>query len=524
MDPKLYIELNKAWKSTCRILLGDEVGELKDYEEWLREYFPAISKRKSHVSKKEVAIAMDDYCKTANFVSSDEVKEKTIDPLTINEIKDIDSILRAISEKWEYCGNRALGNSASVEGVDLAFDSRNIYDSINLDTFTDAFLVFNVNRSKFAFGSGNFGESEFLIKFIRGTNVKRCFNCSHAFDSSELYCSHHMYACHDMLFCFHQINKNSCIGNLPLPKDKYLATKAKLLSEIRDEMKRSKGFPSIFQLVPNKTPGFEMKTPAKSKMKGDMSRIEKAFSSTFKIIFKKDFRDIGEYEGWLSRRIVPLKGITSPFGVDIFIVQYHPSFRAFSLIPEKRSVTYEEGMELGKLHITEDKLTGLEKVKEWFSEFCCFSVEYFSGENSNIISTPTVDHSANIYKTYTSIYSENCGVDSWALFSKYLFGCHWTRDSQFCVKCYNGHFLNRCFEVDSSIRCLDTLFSHNCEGLSEAMFCFNVKGKRYAVGNLELPKEKYAKLRDSVVEQIADEILKKKEYKLDAFNVGCCGR
>ena len=84
--------------------------------------------------------------------------------------------------------------------------------------------------------------------------------------------------------------------------------------------------------------------------------------------------------------------------------------------------------------------------------------------------------------------------------------------------------LNRCFEVDSCSNCADTLFAHNCEGLNEAMFCFNVKGKRCAIGNAALPPEQYKRIKNSLVEQMADEIIKNKRLRYDIFNIGCAGR
>jgi hypothetical protein len=53
------------------------------------------------------------------------------------------------------------------------------------------------------------------------------------------------------------------------------------------------------------------------------------------------------------------------------------------------------------------------------------------------------------------------------------------------------------------------------------MFCFNVKGKRYAIGNAELPPDQYRKVKDMLVEQMADEIVRTKELKCDIFNIGC---
>ena len=35
MNSQNYEVLNKAWKSTCKVLFGAEIGDMKDYEPWL---------------------------------------------------------------------------------------------------------------------------------------------------------------------------------------------------------------------------------------------------------------------------------------------------------------------------------------------------------------------------------------------------------------------------------------------------------------------------------------------------------
>jgi hypothetical protein len=57
--------------------------------------------------------------------------------------------------------------------------------------------------------------------------------------------------------------------------------------------------------------------------------------------------------------------------------------------------------------------------------------------------------------------------------------------------------------------------------MSDAMFCFNVKGKRNAIGNTQLEPGRYKAIKDSLIEQIADEIMKNKGLRLDIYNMGC---
>lgn len=519
----VYEQLNKDWKSTCKILFGEDIGDLKEFDPWLREFYPTVHKRKSYLSGKEVSLLMDDYCGDANFISMDESKETTIDPLTINEVKDVDSILEAVSEKWRYTGNRALGNSTSVESSDLIMDSQYIGECMSLTRASHAYLTFDALDFKYAFGSGFFSQDcEFLVKHLRGSNDKRCFSTVYVQDSSDLYLSMHCYGCHDLLFSFNQRNKRNMIGNLELPKDKYQEVKTKLLSEIKTELKKNKKFPSLFDLVSTEPLDKSISVSISSDdKKEDMTPIEKAFLSTFKVIFKRDASSLADYERWLTKRTVPLKEYTSPFGSPVYLPASHQSFRIFDIFPKERLVTYGEAMELGTISMSEEHIANIERIKEWVSKTCCFPTEFYHGEFSNTIKSPVILNSSNVYKSYTAVRAEYTGITSWPIQSKYVFGCHWVTDSQYCLKSYNSLALTRCFEVDTSTRCTDTFFSHDSEGLTDCMFCFGAKGKRYAIGNASTQPDKYKSIKSSILQQLGDELESNKDLKWDIFNIGC---
>jgi hypothetical protein len=51
------------------------------------------------------------------------------------------------------------------------------------------------------------------------------------------------------------------------------------------------------------------------------------------------------------------------------------------------------------------------------------------------------------------------------------------------------------------------------------MFCFNAKGKRYAIGNAQLQPDQYRRIKDMLVGQMADELIKNKQLKWDIFSI-----
>ncbi len=522
MNKQVYDQLNKEWKSTTRILLGEELGELKDFEGWLNEYCPKSAKRKSIISGKETTLCSDNYSPNAKFIRAEEKSES--EALGINEIKDIDSIIEAVSEKWVYVGNRVLGNSSSVDSSDLVIDSKNVLNSTNISESTNISNSFLIRLgSKNIFGSGFFGKAEFVVKLFAGFNIKRVFESYSIDDSSDIYYSHACIGCSDLLFSFFQKNKRHCIGNLQLERDKYLELKKKLLAEIVLELKKSKTFPSLFNFVPDavpqQIPSITKQKYSKELEKTDMGIIEKAFSNTFKVVFKREPENIDKYEALLSRHIIHTKSINSIFGDKIQYVDYG-EVKTFSKAPKSRMVSVREGVELGKIKLKESDLVSIEKIKSAIGEIGYFTIEIFNGTYSNIIDSPLISSSSNIYKTFDVTLSTHTGITSQALNSKYIFGGDRVMNSEFAINCYNSLYLTRCFEVDSSLKCNDSMFCHNVEGLSDALFCFNVKGKRQAIGNRTLERAEYNKIKDALVEQIADEIIKNKTCRLDIFTIG----
>jgi len=47
-----------------------------------------------------------------------------------------------------------------------------------------------------------------------------------------------------------------------------------------------------------------------------------------------------------------------------------------------------------------------------------------------------------------------------------------------------------------------------------------VKSKRYAIGNVEIGKEKYLKIREIVLKELVEEI-KNRKLKFNVYSLGC---
>lgn len=237
------MKVNDAFKTTCRIVLGREIGELEEYEEYFME---ALIGRyvKSNFSGEKVFCTSGEYCSGARFFDYEAEREQVAKlmakPLNINEIKDVDSLFRAVNERVVYSGNKVLGNSKCVEGSDNILDGMHILKSSVLENCAYTAYSYGSGRSKYMFAVTSSGESESIIRCFYNLKLKRSFECSYTNISSDCYFCYNLLNSQDCMFSFNLRSKRNVIGNIQLERTRYSGLKTKLLGEIVDELRKRK--------------------------------------------------------------------------------------------------------------------------------------------------------------------------------------------------------------------------------------------------------------------------------------------
>jgi hypothetical protein len=173
------------------------------------------------------------------------------------------------------------------------------------------------------------------------------------------------------------------------------------------------------------------------------------------------------------------------------------------------------------LNRNELQLLTLANASDVLAEIKPTTPETIYGENIGTEESCCYGPTQYCYKVTFTWFSKYIACSFWARTSEYLFGCsNAAVESSFSLKCYSSTKLTRCFEVSDSSNCSDCYFCHNCEGLMECMFCFNTKGKRYAIGNVEIGREAYMKIKKMLQNEIVSELEQTKSFRYDIYSIG----
>lgn len=246
------MDINDAWKDTCRVLLADEVGELDEFEAYLTQYVEQPQTRQSVLSHQPVMVSSPHFGKSARFISNDEMAQyqkaaKAL--LHINEVKDLDSLCQALSDRFIYSGNIVIGNSSEVSLSDSCANSQFVQRSIRV--FDSKFVAFSsdVRYGECIFGSDKVPASRFIISSSHTHKSIRCFECISVMICADCYYSAHLEDCQNCLFSFNQKNKRNLIGNLAFAPDEFIKLKSKLLGEMAESFKSKKSVLPLVDLI-----------------------------------------------------------------------------------------------------------------------------------------------------------------------------------------------------------------------------------------------------------------------------------
>jgi len=248
-------------------------------------------------------------------------------------------------------------------------------------------------------------------------------------------------------------------------------------------------------------------------------KLEEAFATTTKLLFGKPLPGLGKYAKWLSKRIPPAKAVPSALGGGTV---YVPEYGFFKVVPMKNMVSYSQQAEVSQKNIGElDGSETIASIAAKLPAFAYFVPGFMEGTNINVKDSSGCIDCLNLQNCYDPFTSKNSAYAHSIMDADSLFGAFRIKGGGFSIHCYNCVRVQRCFEMDGAKNCSDCCFCHNVESMESCMFCFNTKGKRFAIGNVELPKEQYLKIKQKLFSEMAGMLEKGGGLPFDIYDVLC---
>ena len=511
-------KLNEDFKKTCKLLFGEEIGELAEFSPYLAEALFPCRMAKSSVSGKPMMMSSHLYSEKAAYAAQDEISIAPSKPFSINDIKDIDSLFRAASERAVFCGNKVFGRNMNVT------ESDNIVDSIEVlrshDVYNSKYAAYcSIGRfSESIYGVSDFWNCSHAMRsvacFVKG--AIRSFECYYSTGISDSYYTSNCSACTNCMFSFNLRNKHFAIGNLVLPKDRYLALRQKLVSEMAEKLKKGK---RIFSLADLSTMGTGTSEDVRLPPSIVPLEVEKAFSSTTKIVLGKERQGSHRYADWLLKNTISKKKVKGAFGSPTYKVD----LPLLGKIPGSRLAPIDEALTSSAQHIqiADGESLSLDETARRASKIAVFTFELRDGMAQNTVDTAAASDATNTYLLWWTRAASYAAYSTLVTESKYIFGGYArVLNSEFCINCYNVTNVKNCFETDSSYQCRNCYFCHNCENVEEGILCFNAKGLRYAVLNTQVPKEEYLRIKKILLDYVNKELDAKGKLDFDIFSIG----
>ena len=518
-----YSYSDKHFREACKVILGADVGALKDYEQWLFSLKQPMGNAKSSVSGTPLALVSPDFPQAARYLTMGEASAAKPAPFSVNEIKDIDSLFSAARERFTYSGNLAFGNSQFVEGSADVSDSFYVYKSARVSGCKAVACSTIVKDSNYLFGCNVASKDEHCMRCHQFTFNTRCFEMNICTSNSDGYYLYDCLGCKDIMFSFGQRNGVNMVGNLALPKDKYLGLKSALLEQMRCELAAKKKLPSLQDIFTEAarepaqiTP--EMKKCAK-KFEHNASRdsVQKAFDSTCGIVLGAQAGELSRRKAWLARHNIQIRMVQSALGSGAVPAASYVNLQA---LPDARYVNLDEAKALlPLLRLTDGEAAELSiaNAGKTLGRILLITPQFHEGTNLNVYGCPIVLWSSDCEWVHGCVFMKKSAYSTWGRDSEHLFGCAFCYDSGFNIKCYNSFKIRNCFEVDSARSSTGCYYCHNIENCHDAIFCSNAKNLRYAVCNQEVGKEEFARVKALLLAKVAGELKEKGECTADVY-------
>jgi hypothetical protein len=236
-----------AFGKTAKLVLGEELGSIAEYEKWLMRYLYPTKFVKTAIDKKRLFIVPGffyiGYVPESRIICNSEVEKSQEKKIDASRISSLEGVKGVLGEIGYYNIEKMWGNYSNITDSIFYGDSINVHHCADVhDSKEVAYSQFISMKCECVFGSYRLFSSKFCINCYNSTEISVCFECDSCKGCGGLMFCHNCENVHDSLFCFNVKNLKYAVFNKEVGREKYLELRKRLCGEIVSELKEKKWF------------------------------------------------------------------------------------------------------------------------------------------------------------------------------------------------------------------------------------------------------------------------------------------
>ncbi len=240
------------------------------------------------------------------------------------------------------------------------------------------------------------------------------------------------------------------------------------------------------------------------------SKIDGAFKSLSKVLLGGEIGELSDFREYLEgygTRNLKRESFLGGGEVNLACTHYPK---------DSRFITHGEVGRYGKGILEKpfeiDNLKDIDSLFAEARERIAYCGNKHLGNTQFTCGSDTVFDSAYVLDSKEVLNCEYIAYSDNARHGKYKFGCSYEAESNFVMRCIACAWTSRSLEGHIVFSCSDVYFVFQMENCSDCMFSFNQKSRRHMIGNIELGREKYLELKGKLLEEVREELSRKKTF------------
>ncbi|HQT44477.1 MAG TPA: hypothetical protein PLO51_00710, partial [Candidatus Micrarchaeota archaeon] len=227
-----------------------------------------------------------------------------------------------------------------------------------------------------------------------------------------------------------------------------------------------------------------------------------------KTLLGQDVGELSRFDAWLGEFQEPLVFKKSSLsGKDVaYSIPYYPE--------SSKRISLDEvnfGKKPAKIAI--DDIKDMDSLLDAVKEQAYYCGNIILGNSHYVDSSANISNSSFVSKSTFISNSKYIYRSSLVEDGESLFGTNNDAKSKQIIRGLETCEATRCLEVLGTFGSSDSYYSFGLQNCTECMFCFNLRNKKYAIGNRELEKAKYRKIKEKLLEDMRAELISKKKLQ-----------